>query len=135
MRIISFAWTTPALVTGNKTVTRREWNDRYGESFRAGEMIAAYDRNPRFRGRHVATIRLTEKPLRTTLIPREDWEREGFAYLESINAKVNGRTPRELWEDWLSDPLGLARSFWVVRFELVSVEPIPDEQRLQGVLL
>lgn len=133
MRNISFAWTTPAVLARRKTVTRREWNDDYGERFQSGDLVAAYDRNPRFKGKQIGVIRLTSKPRRTTLIPAEDWEGEGFAYLESIGAKVNGMTPRQLWDDWMSDPPGFERSFWVVRFEIVSLVPQPPS--LQGALL
>ena len=116
MKIISFAWTTPALIAGRKTVTRRDWDRDYAERFQAGELIAAYDRSPRFKGKQVATIRLTEKPHFCNETPIEDWEGEGFAYLESIGAKVNGHTPRELWDDWREE----TPFMWVVRFEVVT---------------
>jgi len=119
MKAISFAWTTPALLAGRKTVTRREWDDRYAAQFRAGDLVAAYDRQPRYGGKAVAHIRLTETPYResTALLPDEDWVGEGFAYLESIGRKVNGLTPRELWEAWRLEPAIL----YVIRFELVEV--------------
>lgn len=41
MRIISFAWTSPALLAGAKTVTRRDWDDSYARRFSAGELVAA----------------------------------------------------------------------------------------------
>lgn len=120
MRAISFAWTTPALVAGRKTVTRRDWSDRYAASFRAGEFVAAWNRQPRFRGaRQVAVIRLTAAPAKesTVRIPTDDWEGEGFAYLEEIGARVDGLTPRALWTAWRVQP----REMWVVRFEVVSL--------------
>ena len=117
MRIISFAWTTPALLAGRKTCTRREWDDGYARRFHAGDLIAAYDKSPRSGGKQVATIRLTSNPYKalTSDMPDSDWEAEGFAYLTEIGAKVNGHTPRELWDDWHRRPVTL----WVVRFELV----------------
>lgn len=120
MRSISFAWTTPALVAGEKTVTRRDWKDRYAESFRAGELLAAWDKQPRFKGaRKVAVIRLVGKPRKqtTALLPPTDWEKEGFEFLTGIGATLGGRTPRQVWDDWLANP----RELWVVRFELVEV--------------
>ena len=45
MRIISFAWTTEALIQGKKTQTRRFWKDRYAKSFKKGDLIQAYDKN------------------------------------------------------------------------------------------
>lgn len=62
MRIISFAWTTPALLAGRKTCTRRDWTYGYAANFALGEEVAAYDRSPRAFGQRVATIRLTALP-------------------------------------------------------------------------
>ena len=119
MKAISFAWTTPALLAGRKTVTRREWNNRYARSFKDGELVAALDKVYRAGGKQVATIRLTQAPYQSDKLPEGDWEGEGFAYLESIGATVNGETPHALWHSWLA-----ARPvFWVVRFELVEVSP------------
>ena len=121
MKIISFAWTTPALLAGAKTVTRRDWSAGYAARFAPGELVCAYDRNPRFKGKQVATIRITSVVLGTAFkLPPEDWEAEGFAYLSKRGAKVDGLTPEELWSDWNQ---GGARHLWVVRFELVEVLP------------
>ncbi|MBW2053822.1 MAG: ASCH domain-containing protein [Deltaproteobacteria bacterium] len=46
MKIVSFAWTTEALLAGRKTVTRRCWNERYAGRFKSGDLVQAYDRNP-----------------------------------------------------------------------------------------
>jgi len=138
MMTISFAWTTPALLAGVKTVTRRNWEPEYAARFRAGQLVAAYDRQPRYRGRQVATIRLTQAPYRqsTAEAPASDWEAEGFAYLESVGAKVDGMRPKVLWRAWHVYP----QQMWVVRFELVEVvgaqavaarpEPLPMDVAL-----
>jgi len=138
MMTISFAWTTPALLAGVKTVTRRDWNPEYAARFRAGQLVAAYDRQPRYRGRQVATIRLTQPPYRqsTADAPESDWEAEGFAYLERMGSKVGKLTPRVLWKAWHVFP----QEMWVVRFELVEVvgaqaaaaapEPLPMDVAL-----
>ena len=128
MRIISFAWTTPALVAGHKTCTRRDWNDEYAAKFQAGDLLAGWDKSPRFKGHQVAVIRLTVKPYKepTKMAPESDWEAEGFAYLSSIGAKVNGMTPEELWQIWHSQD----SSLWVVRFELIEIcQPSKFEHR------
>lgn len=121
MRTISFAWTTPALLAGRKTVTRRGWADGWAAGFRAGDLVAAYDRQPRFGGHQVATIRLTADPYKqnTALAPPDDWEAEGFGYLEELGAKVDGLSPRTLWRAWHLQP----RDMWVIRFELVATSP------------
>ena len=117
MRIISFAWTTPALLAGRKTVTRREWDDSYASRFGEGEPVAVYDRSPRYGGKQVATIQLTRVPYResTRDAPDSDYEAEGFAYLDSIGAKVDGLAPWTLWQTWKLEP----RTLWVVRFKLL----------------
>lgn len=121
MKIISFAWTTPALLAGQKTVTRRDWNDRYAGTFLAGERVAAWDRQPRYGGKQVAVIQLTVAPLKqgtgAASLPKEDWWREGFDYLQKLGAKVDGLEPKALWRAWQLHP----RAMWVVRFELVEV--------------
>jgi hypothetical protein len=135
MKIIAFAWTTPALLAGRKTVTRREWSDDYARRFRAGDTIAAYDRNPRHGGRQVATIRLTRDPYResTAKAPEADYEGEGFAYLEAIGVKVDKLAPPVLWKAWHVFP----QEMWVVRFELVGlaegVEPPPAPREPQAL--
>ncbi len=124
MRIISFAWTTPALLAGRKTVTRRDWSLGYAAHFARGDHVQAYNRNPRWHGRQVATIRLTRDPYpeSTQMAPGEDYEAEGFAYLEEIGTKVDGLTPRALWRAWHLYPQDL----WVIRFEVVRVSRAPD---------
>ena len=140
MMTISFAWTTSALLAGVKTVTRRDWNPEYAARFTAGQLVAAYDRQPRYRGRQVATIRLAQAPyLQSTAdAPESDWQAEGFAYLESVGAKVDGMRPKVLWRAWHVYP----QEMWVVRFELVEVigskaavatpEPLPMDLALEA---
>lgn len=115
--IISFAWTTPAMEARRKFCTRRFWDDRYARRFFAGQVHDAYDRQPRYRGKPICKIRLTETPYKEQLclIPEEDWKREGFAYLQSIGAKVGKVTPVEIWNQWKDSK----EEVWVVRFEYV----------------
>jgi hypothetical protein len=65
----------------------------------------------------VATIRLTQKPYKepTSSAPAADYEAEGFAYLESIGADVDGVRPSVLWRSWKL----YSAEMWVVRFEVV----------------
>ena len=118
-KIISFAWTTPALLARRKTVTRRDWSPNYAARFHMGDLVTAYGRSPRHGGRPVATIRLTQEPYlgNTKDVPPEDYEREGFAYLESIGAQIDGATPQSLWHYWQE----INQRLWVIRFEIVSI--------------
>ena len=126
MKIISFAWTTPALLAGRKTVTRREWSNDYARRFRAGDLVAAYNRNPRHGGRQIATIRLTREPYResTRSAPEEDYEGEGFAFLQDDGVKVDGLPPDVLWRAWHVFP----QVMWVIRFEVVVLVVTPEPE-------
>ena len=108
--IISFAWTTLPLLTGDKTVTRRRWTKDYASRFHAGDLVDAYDRSPRAGGQKVATIRLTCDPYRERLadMPEEDLAAEGGLW-ESKEEFIElfGGSP----EDEVT----------VIRFELVQV--------------
>ena len=124
MKIISFGKTTPALLAGRKTVTRREWAAKHAASFSAGELVQAWNQSPRVKGsRRVGTIRLTAAPYlqSTAIAPPRDWEGEGFAYMEehAMDLPWHRRTvsPSTLWRNWYESPVDL----WVVRFELVEV--------------
>ena len=123
MRIISFAWTTPALLARRKTCTRRDWKRSFATRFRAGELVQAYDKQARFGGKRVGIIRLAEKPHleSTRQAPGSDWEAEGFAYLSEIGATVDGLEPLDLWTRWTNR--GTGETLWVVRFEVVEVCP------------
>ncbi|MFA7248069.1 MAG: hypothetical protein WC273_00375 [Dehalococcoidia bacterium] len=127
MRIISFAETTPALLAGRKTVTRREWKESYAYALNPGDLLQAWDKNPRTgKGKRVGTIRLTAAPRLEAArdVPDEDWEGEGFAYLAEHGLTLfGGATPREVFDGWRRS----TNSLWVVRFELVELLTERDE--------
>jgi len=118
MKIISFAWTTPALLANRKTVTRREWSEDYARRFKADDLVAAYDKNPRNGGKQVATIRLTCDPYLEppNQMPISDFEAEGFAYLAEQGMLFEGYDPRKFFQLWRAaiDPV------WVIRFQKIS---------------
>ena len=114
--IISFAWTTPALLAGAKTVTRRDWKPEHAAKFHAGMLVEAYDRSPRAHGRKVATIRLTSAPRRewSSHLSEADYEAEGFVWLR---AHGQWETVDLVMAGWRGD----RRLLWVVEFALVEV--------------
>lgn len=120
--IISFAWTTPALLAGAKTMTRRDWSPEYAARFHVGDLVDAWNRSPRVGrakgARRVATIRLARDPYQQfpSEMLRGDFIREGFEWLE---ANGYAETVAQIREDWRDDPHPL----WVVEFELVEVLP------------
>lgn len=117
MKIISFAWTTPALLAKVKTVTRRFWQHAYAAKFQPGDEVAAYDRSPRFGGKRVCTIRIISVTYESTAdMPDSDYEAEGFAYMERIGKGRPNLTSREAFDEWRKT----AEEMFVVRFKIVA---------------
>ncbi|EIE02421.1 hypothetical protein [Leptospira licerasiae] len=123
MKIISFAYTTPAFLAKEKTVTRRDWNDDYAARFKKGEEIQGWNKSPRFQGKRVGIIRLIEKPYKesTLIMPDEDYEKEGFGYLDRNpdlkTGPYRGKDLKKIFNEWKQS----AVSLWVVRFEYLEV--------------
>ena len=130
MKYISFAWTTPALLAGRKTVTRRDWNDRYARTFQPGELVQAYDKLPRNGGKPIALLRIVSVTKeRDADTPDIDWEAEGFAWFDeqerarAARGKASTAIARRVsWPGFVRwrQNAGDAMS-WVVRFELVEI--------------
>lgn len=116
--IISFHWTAPALLAGAKTVTRRMWTPSHARLFHQGDLVAAYDRSPRYGGKRIASIRITKDPYLELArhAPESDWEAEGFAYMHT-NEPRWAKHAEAIWTDWKTSDVEL----WVVRFQLVEV--------------
>jgi uncharacterized protein YqfB (UPF0267 family) len=115
--IISFAWTTPALLAGAKTMTRRDWSPEHALRFNAGMLVDAWDRSPRTKlGRKVATIRITRPPHLewSSDLSEEDVDREGFNWLRAHGEWVQ---VEQIISAWRAE----RRFIWVVEFELVEV--------------
>lgn len=133
MKIVSFAWTSPMLVTGNKFCTRRDWNHRYADSFGGWpEKLQAYDRSPRAHGVQIGVIQLTHKPVWESLseMTDEDYEAEGFswalahpaAFTKTIEGLPAGHFIREVctregFERWRNS----GQMMWVIRFHLLEL--------------
>jgi len=127
VKIISFAWTTPALLARRKTCTRRDWDANYALRFKAGELVQAYDKSARVGGKKVGVIRLVGDPFYSPLMPDDDYEAEGLAWMEEQGLMVPVTDikskkklpmhPRRFWVAWKLQNYPL----WVVRFELVNI--------------
>lgn len=128
MKIISFSWTSPAILALAKTVTRRDWKLRHAESFKKDEIVQAWDKSPRFKGKKIGIIRLLREPYleSTCKMPMTDYVYEGFEYLDehpeliSPAAKRAGFKPPLItaFEHWKS----AGEMLYVVRFEIVELE-------------
>lgn len=143
MRIISFSWTLPALLSGAKVVTRRDWKDRYAESFKADEYLSAWDRSQRLKGsKAVAVIQLIEKPYKeaTILMNQGDFYQEGLWWLacnpklipepmkEMLAKDGYGKLPGAMW-NWFNHWRETAGELWVIRFKVIRYldRPVPTE--------
>ena len=84
--IIAFAHTTPMLLRGEKSVTRRDWKPTYLASWQAAydagkRTHQAYDQSPRSGGKKIGDLILTERPCleRLDAMPFDDIAAEGYA--------------------------------------------------------
>ena len=113
--LISFAWTTKAIRDRTKFVTRRQWTPGYASRFHAGDLVDAYDKNPRNGGKPIDKIKLSCDPYREALrdMPEADLALEGGLWADK----------KEFIEGFGGDPELVV---WVVRFEY------PDTSRGKG---
>lgn len=120
MNIISFAWTTPAIVARKKTRTRRAWSPPYAAKFRENSICQAYDKGPRVGGKLIHLIRIMRDPWiqNTRDLSEDDYALEGFAYLDEYGffcAGLKGLSGREFFDQWKS----AAEDLYVVDFSYV----------------
>lgn len=114
--IISFNWTSLALLAGEKSVTRRDWKWQHRDRIRDGDVLDAWDFSPRVKGRPIGKIRvlsIDRQPI--SEMPDSDYEAEGFAYIQSRYGGYT--TSRESFKAWRESPIKL----FVVRFEPVEM--------------
>ncbi len=141
MKIISFAWTTPALLAGAKVVTRRQWADRYAAGFKVDDYVQAWDKSPRVKGaKRVAVIQLIETPWKEAaiLMDQEDYLQEGLFFLSKsphlvpeemkrmLDMDGYGKLPGAMWH-WFQNWRETAGELWVVRFKVIEYvgAPVP----------
>lgn len=114
--IISFAHTTPALLAGRKTVTRRDWKPEHAAKFKPGMICDAWNYSPRVVKRNphkVAEIEIVSVTRESTKdMPDSDYAAEGFGYLDEIEG---GR----YWVCFFSRWIRFPETLYVVRFKVV----------------
>lgn len=118
--IVSFAWTTGAVIARRKRKTRRHWTPEYAACFRPGSVHQAYDRSPRFNGKQVALIRVLKAPYHqnTAEMTEHDFDDEGFAWMTEQGILMRGTTPRQFFEAWKE----AREDVYVLEFEILSKE-------------
>ena len=123
MLIISFGWTSAAFVAGEKDVTRRDWKPIHAAKFKKGTLAAAWDKDPRYGGKKIGVIRITEDVKYEAMadMPDSDYAAEGFAYLHKHPELVPASMPIDVspkgFEAWRQSGGKKA----VVRFEEVEL--------------
>jgi hypothetical protein len=121
--MISFAYTTPALLAGVKRVTRRQWQPTHAAKFRERMAVDAYDKSQRCGGKKVGTIELTAPIVLEPIaaMPDTDYDAEGFGYLYQHTA--DPRFSPDTFEAWKLEEI----TYYVVRFRLLDTTPYGDE--------
>jgi hypothetical protein len=122
--IVSFAWTTTALLAGWKTVTRRKWAESHAAKFAPGVEFDAWNRAPYAGGRKVASCRvvsLRKEPLARILTDRrygaEEIKKEGGLWIgprEFCRLFVPAKCPDESLETAADFPV------YRLEFEIVA---------------
>lgn len=138
---LSMAWTTDAVLAGFKDTTRRDWTDRTLETYQRiydlGAPINLYDKSTRQHGQHVASAVLTDMPIRSAKLPAQDYDREGFTWLDYYGYRLSvfgheDIRPMELWTDFVANPSEMV----VVRFRVIALSPagwaIRDRLKAEG---
>jgi hypothetical protein len=103
MLALSFGWTWPAFVARQKTVTRRLWKPRHLEMFRKAYRDKAYveglDKVFHAGGKRIGTLLLIQEPRveNIRLMPDDDYQREGFAYMSKHPCLIPTGAKSEPW--------------------------------------
>lgn len=99
---LSFTWMTPALQTGNKTVTRRNWHSHEQNIYKKDDIVVAMDKKRNEGGNDIALIKIMESRLEYPQnVPESDYVAEGFEYLDLHPEMLQERNSDfALWQTW-----------------------------------
>lgn len=124
---ISMAWTTPAWVTENKGVTRRNWATPTLRRFKKDATYLAWSKNKMYGGEPLGIGRMVEDSFResTSKMTDGDYTGEGFHYLDGRYSELRNEFPLiPAFERWRQAALLLA----VVPSKIVEVFPSMKEK-------
>ena len=95
------AWTKDAYKAGRKIRTRRKWTDEYAKRFKIGSFFQGYDESPRFKGQKIGESQIVAiKKEHISLMPDEDFIREGFSYMQEREIEIWGKDAWTAFKDW-----------------------------------
>lgn len=118
-RLLYFGPMSVALLKGRKTSVRVPFASRRSVAFQPGELVPAYDQRPKRGGKPIAMLRITDRPYRMNSADatEEDYEIEGFAYLEEQGQTFGHEEPRRYWEAAKAAKADVC----VIRFQVVDI--------------
>jgi hypothetical protein len=119
MKAMSFAYTIKAMKARAKCSTRRDWKQGYALNFYEGMKFLAVTRQLRFGGEPFGIGQLTADPIleRTGKMTEQDYEDEGFLWMEKNGLLFRGRDPRQAFEEWKA----ANEMLYVVRFNILEI--------------
>jgi len=125
--IISFGWTSWALVAYRKRTTWRDWTAEHAAKFQAGHVADAWNKNPRAGGRRIGQIFIIgiERANTRDMTPN-DYVDEGFAFLDMYPQLIPAKSPIDDFTTcahYLHWWRGQGEDLYKVRFEVDSIEP------------
>jgi len=127
---ISFAHTTDAVIMERKRETRRQWAVSHAQKFRANQVVDFWNKNPRNGGQKMGSIILVNGPYRentSKLVFPQDYEAEGFAFMEERGQEIQGMPPLIFFQQWKVKKLLL----FVVEFKLYLLSEAGMRRKLQ----
>lgn len=131
---ISFAYTTDAVIMGEKSVTRRNWVRSHAMKFYGTQVVDFYDKNPRSFGHNMGQIELLCSPYlqRTGKMTLDDYNREGLYWMERNCRLMNGQPPEVFFNQWKESN----EMLYVVEFKLLNLtsEGMKRKTDIKGVL-
>lgn len=133
MRAVSFAWTSPALVLGLKTETRRDWTKAW---LKPGEQFVATNKQRWFKGSVELAICTCEAIWQEDSRAFDDnaYEAEGFPFLQAIGAKFSKGVSADAVADFWKRPMFYGHepfNHWVLRFRVEELLPAGEVLRDQ----
>lgn len=122
---ISMSWTSPAWVSMNKTVTRRNWMPSTVKKFPKGKKFMAVSSN--YGGDALGVGEITENPFKqsTKELDWPDYINEGFHYLDREFIRINHK-------DY--SPLEDVMDTWRRKDELLTVVPFRVIEIFPGMM-
>lgn len=88
----------------------------YAKRFKPRNICQAYDKQARFGGKRIGHLQVNSLAWEDiTTMPDDEYENEGFKFMEEQGLKIWNKPPREAFEDWRKE----GGWYWVLRFNKI----------------